>query len=163
MSNSIAHSQSILVRDFLDHVVKEIGSYLNKTTMESLLTEEPDGKLNHYDGILASLRRLYVFCDEGLDACNVILNAEEFRKAASEKTLYWIYHQCIQEFYSPKNDKWFEDSRSAYTGKNAIKFYETTPESIKKLMASLEKDFQEIREELEYYETDYRTKILQSK
>jgi hypothetical protein len=163
MSNSIVYSQSVLSKDFLEKTVKEIEEFLNSTTIQALLDEEPEGSKEYYEELLAGLRRLYVFCDEGLDACKVILSADTFRKAAAEKTLYWIYHQCIQEFYSPRNDKWFEDSRSAYTGKNAIKFYGKTPRSIEKLMASLEKDFQEVREELEYYETDYKTKIMQSK
>ncbi|MDV2887772.1 DUF3907 family protein, partial [Alkalihalophilus pseudofirmus] len=58
---------------------------------------------------------------------------------------------------------WFENSRSAYTGKNAIKFYREVPETIKQLVKSLEGEFQQIREELEYYETDYRTKMMQTK
>ena len=163
MSNSMVHSQVVMVKQFLENTVEQIGTFLNHTTIESLKEEEPNGDREYYKSLLASLRRLYVFCEEGLDACQVILNAEKFRKGAAEKTLFWVYHQCIQEFYSPKHDKWYEDSRSAYTGKNAIRFYDKTPDSLKMLIASLEKDFQDMREELEFYETDYKTKMLQSK
>lgn len=163
MSNSIVHSQTKQAKGFLEDAVDMIGDYLNSTTLDGLLAEDSTGDTEYYKVVLSSLRRLYVFCEEGLDACNVILKGEKFRKAAAEKTLYWIYHQCIQEFYSPRHDKWYEDSRSAYTGKNAIKFTSTVPASLRTLMASLEKGFQELREELEFYETDYRTKIVQSK
>jgi len=67
------------------------------------------------------------------------------------------------EFFSPKNDAWYEDSRSAYTGRNSIKFYKEVPESLRQLVKGLEGEFQRIREDLEFYETDYRTKIIQSK
>jgi hypothetical protein len=109
------------------------------------------------------LRKLLVYCEEGLDACSVILQSEPFQKATAEKTLYRIFHQCIEEFFSPKNDAWFEDSRSAYTGRNSIKFYKAVPESVQELVKGLEGEFQRVREELEYYETDYRTKMIQSK
>ncbi|MFL6517094.1 MAG: DUF3907 family protein, partial [Bacillus sp. (in: firmicutes)] len=107
--------------------------------------------------------KLIVYSEEGLDACSVILQGSPFQKGAAEKTLYKIYHQCIEEFFSPKNDAWFEDSRSAYTGRNSIKFYRNISDSIVQLVKSLEGEFQRIREELEYYETDYRTKMIQSK
>lgn len=63
------------------------------------------------------MRRLLVFCEEGQDACFVLLNSQPFRKTAAEKILYKIYHQVIAEFFSPKSDHWYENSRSAYTGK----------------------------------------------
>lgn len=163
MSNSLVQSQSIQVKDFLEQVVSEIGEFLNVTTLDQLMQETPDGNEEYLKALLSNFRRIYVFCEEGLDGCKVILSSDKFRKAAAEKMLYWVYHQCVQEFYSPRQDKWYEDSRSAYTGKNSIKFRETTPESIQQLVESLEKSFQEIREELEYYETDYKTKVIQSK
>ncbi|WP_102345721.1 DUF3907 family protein [Bacillus sp. Marseille-P3661] len=163
MSNSLVQSQSRKVQDFLEEAVSKIGGFLNNTTLDTLKTEKPEGTEEYYTALLSSLRRLCVFCEEGLDGSKVILNSETFRNGAAEKMLYWVHHHCIQEFYSPRLDKWYEDSRSAYTGKNSIKFREVVPESIQDLIRSLEKSFQEIREELEYYETDYKTKIVQSK
>lgn len=65
--------------------------------------------------------------------------------------------------FPQKSDRWYEDSRAAYTGKNSIKFHEEVPESIHAILKELESGFQAMREELEFYETDYRTKMLQSK
>ncbi|EAO51885.1 Hypothetical protein RBTH_01895 [Bacillus thuringiensis serovar israelensis ATCC 35646] len=90
----------------------------------------------------------------------VLLNSQPFRKTAAEKILYKIYHQVIAEFFSPKSDYWYENSRSAYTGKNSIVFQQTPPASLGQVMKSLEGKFQLMREELEYYETDYQTKML---
>ncbi len=162
MANTIVKSQTEEVKKFLGNTVSELEAYLNETTLSGLIKEK-DGDRNYYKMVLGNLRKLLVFCEEGLDACSVLLKNEPFPKPAAEKTLYRIYHQCIDEFFSPKNDAWFENSRSAYTGKNSIKFQGEVPESMKGIFESLESEFQRIREELEYYETDYRTKMIQSK
>jgi len=162
LSNTIVKTQIEDVSKFLTTTVVTLESFLNGTTLEGLHQEQP-AEEEYYKTILSSLRKLAVYCEEGLDACKVILQAEVFSKPAAEKTLYRIYYQCIEEFFSPKNDAWYEDSRSAYTGKNAIKFREPVAPVLSNLLISLESGFQGIREELEYYETDYRTKMLQSR
>ncbi|MCM3586455.1 YpuI family protein [Mesobacillus maritimus] len=162
MGNTIVETQIHDVKDFLGQTVSKLEGYLNETTLQGLQAEVA-GNTEYYKLILSTIRRLSVFCEEGLEACQVIHKAQPFSKVAAEKTLYRIYNYCIEEFFSPKSDAWYEDSRSAYTGKNAIKYRENVPLSLKELIVSLEEDFQRIREELEYYETDYRTKILQSK
>ena len=43
---------------------------------------------------------------------------------------------------------------------NSIVFQQTPPASVEEVMKSLEGKFQLMREELEYYETDYQTKML---
>lgn len=148
------------VRSFLDQAVLELNGFLNTHTIDHLMVEEGSKNKDYYHTLLKTLRRLSVFCDEAYDAVQVILQSEVFRKPAAEKTLHGIYHQCIMEFYAPKGDTWYEDSRAAYTGKNAIQYQDTPPYSVKTLILSLEKSFQEIREELAYYETDYRTKMV---
>ncbi|MDX8364786.1 YpuI family protein [Cytobacillus sp. IB215665] len=162
MGNSIVQTQTVEVEEFLSKTVNTLTTYLNGITIHTLLQETPENQV-YFEDILSEIRRLVVYCEEGLEACRIVLSNVPFRKAAAEKTLYKIYHQCIEEFFSPKKDLWYEDSRSAYTGNNSIRFREVPPSSIKQLLASLEKGFQTIREELEYYETDYHTKILQSK
>lgn len=162
MGNSIVQSQLEDVRSFLEKTVSTLEDFVNENTY-SMLQEEKQGDEKYYKGLLSSLRRLLVSCEEGLETCQVILNNEIFNKAAAEKTLYKIYHQCIDEFFSPKGDFWYEDSRSAYTGKNSIKFHLEVPESFVRLLKQLEGSFQSMREDLEFYETDYRTKMIQSK
>ncbi|AIM15492.1 MULTISPECIES: YpuI family protein [Neobacillus] len=162
MGNSLVQTQLNDVKEFLTQTVTVLENFLNETTI-SQLNVSNDEEHTYIKMIFSNLRKLAVYSEEGLEACSVILQSEPFQKPAAEKTLYKIYHQCIEEFFSPKNDAWYEDSRSAYTGKNSIKFYHSVPESISKLVKSLEADFQRIREELEYYETDYRTKMIQSK
>ncbi|MFC5732607.1 YpuI family protein [Cytobacillus gottheilii] len=162
MGNAIVKTQMEDVKNFLGNTVSVFEDFLNETTVSGLLSEE-QGNKDYYKQVLSNIRKLLVYCEEGLDACNIIILGEPFQKGAAEKTLYRIYHQCVEEFFSPKNDTWFENSRSAYTGKNSIRFHEPVPHSVQNLFQGLESDFQHIREELEYYETDYRTKMIQSR
>lgn len=162
MGNTIVKAQVEDIKHFLAKAIVGLEEYLNENTLSSLLEEKP-GNREYYKLLLGNIRKLLVYSEESLDACKVILQTETFPKAAAEKTLYRIYHQCIEEFFSPKSDVWFEDSRSAYTGKNSIKLRQEAPENLVRLLASLEGEFQRVREELQYYETDYRTKMMQSK
>ncbi|MDR4948452.1 YpuI family protein [Neobacillus cucumis] len=162
MGNTLVKTQLNDVKEFLTKSILTLEDFLNETPISQLNTDNEEDRA-YVKLILANLRKLVVYSEEGLEACTVLLQSEPFQKAAAEKTLYKIYHQCIEEFFSPKNDSWFENSRSAYTGRNSIKFYRNVSDKISELIKSLESDFQRIREELEYYETDYRTKMIQSK
>lgn len=162
MGNSLVETQVDDVKSFLAKTTATIEEFLNETTLSGLNLESEEDR-NYHKLILSNLRKLLVYSEEGYEACKLILQSENFPKGAAEKTLYKIFHQCIEEFFSPKNDAWFENSRSAYTGRNAIKFYRNVSENVVQLLKGLEGDFQRIREELEYYETDYRTKMTQSK
>lgn len=162
MGNTLVITQLNDVKEFLSKTIISLENFLNEKTITNLSPGNEDER-NYLKLIFSNLRKLVVFSEEGLEACTIILQSESFQKAAAEKSLYRIYHQCIEEFFSPKNDSWFEDSRSAYTGKNSIKFYKNVPDDLRQLVKSLEGDFQRFREELEYYETDYRTKMIQSK
>ncbi|NHM29064.1 DUF3907 family protein [Neobacillus terrae] len=162
MANTLVKTQLNDVKNFLEATQFKLEDFLNDTTLQQLSSGNEDDK-DYCKLILSSLRKLLVNCEDTHDACAVILGSEPFQKAAAEKTLYRIFHQCIEEFFSPKNDAWYEDSRSAYTGKNSIKFYKAVPEAVQQLVKSLEAEFQRMREELEFYETDYRTKMIQSK
>jgi hypothetical protein len=162
MGNTLVNSQLNDVKGFLSKTISTLEDFLNETTITQLHKENEEER-SYTKLIFSNLRKLIVYSEEGFDACSVIFQSEPFQKAAAEKNLYKIYHQCIEEFFAPKNDAWYEDSRSAYTGRNSIKFYRNVPDSIAQLLISLEGEFQRIREELEYYETDYRTKMIQSK
>jgi len=162
VANTLVKTQLNDVKEFLNKTINSLEDFLNEKTLTNLKPENEEER-TYLKLILSNLRKLVVYSEEGLEACKVILQSESFQKSAAEKTLYRIYHQCIEEFFSPKNDSWYEDSRSAYTGKNSIKFYKNVSDELRQLVKSLEGDYQRVREELEYYETDYRTKMIQSK
>lgn len=95
MSNLMVENQTEQVSIFLEDAINLITNYVNYHTLPSLLEETPAGNERYYKGLLASMRRLLVFCEEGQDACFVLLNSQPFRKTAAEKILYKIYHQVI--------------------------------------------------------------------
>jgi hypothetical protein len=162
MGNMIVEEQ---IDDAIKYLVKPIEClerFLNETTLNLLVSDQKD-KFDYYKIFLSQCRKILVYSEEGFEEAKLIQKATPFPKQMAEKTLYKIYHQCIEEFFSPKSDVWYEDSRAAYTGKNAICFRQEVSPSIHQLFYQLEGDFQHLREELEYYETDYKTKLLQSK
>ncbi|ADU30073.1 YpuI family protein [Evansella cellulosilytica] len=161
MGNDLVQQQLTFTMEKLEKTAEEIRGYLNSTTIDSLVQEGEGGSASDYIDILDQIRRILVFFDEGRESGYLLLRSEKFRKGAAEKTLYWIFHQCIEEFFQPKLDVWYEDSRAAYTGKNAIRFRVAVPQQLKDLVQKIEGPLQEVREELEYYETDFRTKMRQ--
>ncbi|MCR6096578.1 DUF3907 family protein [Salipaludibacillus agaradhaerens] len=160
MGNDLVKQQLELTTAQIEKASKKLREYLNEATLSKLMEDQSTSK-EDFQLILDQFRRLLVFFDEGLKSGNVLLRSENFRKGAAEKTLYWIFHQCVEEFFQPHYDVWYEDSRAAYTGRNAIRFRTEVPQEIKDLTCEIEGPLQEVREELEYYETDYRTKIKQ--
>lgn len=162
MGNMIVEAQIADVTKHLFQTVHQLENFLNETTLDSLVNGN-NLMIDYYKRVLSQCRKLLVYSEEGLEATQIIQKASPFPKSVAEKTLYKIYHQCIEEFFSPKSDVWYEDSRAAYTGKNAICFRNEVSPSIEQLFHRIEGSFQHLREELEYYETDYKTKLLQSK
>lgn len=156
----MVQSQLEEVKTVLNDSVNRISSYLNQHCLPQMLQEKGSGNKTYYTSLLKSLRRLEVFCEEAHDTVKMILKSEVFRKQAAEKTLYGIYHQCILEFFSPKGDAWYENSRAAYTGENAVTYYHEPPTSFDTLMQYLERGFQQLRDSLACYEADYQNKMV---
>ncbi|PYZ94451.1 hypothetical protein CR194_02655 [Salipaludibacillus keqinensis] len=161
MGNDLVKRQLQFTMDNMEQAAEELRSFLNEATLTNLIAEGSETSEEDFQLILDQFRRLLVFFDEGRESGNLLLRSENFRKSAAEKTLYWIFHQCVEEFFQPHFDIWYEDSRAAYTGKNAIRFRTEVPQKIKEIVKVIEGPLQEVREELEYYETDYRTKVKQ--
>ncbi|MBM7552413.1 DUF3907 family protein [Thalassobacillus pellis] len=157
MSERFIRTQLHEVGDFLEFAVTQLSDYLDYYPLNSLLEEEGSRDREYYRDLLHSLRRLEVFCKEAHDTISGLAKLEAFRKASVERTLYGIYHQCIAEFFSPKSDTWMENSRAAYTGESSIQFQQEPPRSMRVLFSKLERPFQDIRMNLEFYESDYLT------
>src|SRR5690242_17847931 len=103
MGNTLVITQLNDVKEFLSKTIISLENFLNEKTITNLSPGNEDER-NYLKLIFSNLRKLVVFSEEGLEACTIILQSESFQKAAAEKSLYRIYHQCIEEFFSPKND-----------------------------------------------------------
>ncbi|WP_171016934.1 DUF3907 family protein [Pseudalkalibacillus caeni] len=148
-SHTIARLEQ--TRILLTDIHGTMENFLNETTVTGLVESLPDADRNYYAGILSSLRRLAVFSEEGIEICNRIKKQNDFEVKA-EKALQWVFLRCVEEFFSPKGDFWYENSRAAYTGNLSIRFHFFVPDKIKDLFSTLEKPFGELREELELYQ-----------
>lgn len=104
MGHSIVRAQTQKTGEFLSMVVNTVNDYLNQTTLESLQAELPIEK-GYCCDVLSTLRRMAVFCEGGAEACRRLLMQEPFQEARAEKTLYNVYHQCIEEFFMPKKTR----------------------------------------------------------
>ncbi|APT47801.1 YpuI family protein [Bacillus safensis] len=144
---------------FLSKVAIEMSGFLNETTLSSLKRLNPEAEA-YYCDILSTLRKLAVYSEDAAAVCRKMGQQQTFPQQAAQQMLHRIYHQCIEEFFTPKKDTWYEDSRSAYTGKSSIVFYHEVSADMKQLFSSLEKDFLAMREELEYTTSHQQVKMV---
>ncbi|MFJ5965025.1 YpuI family protein [Bacillus sp. NPDC093026] len=144
---------------FLSKVATEVNVFLNEATLSSLKRLNPEAEA-YYCDILSTLRKLAVYSEDAAAVCQKMGQQHTFPQQAAQQILYRIYHQCIEEFFTPKKDTWYEDSRSAYTGKSSIVFHHEVSAGLKQLFSSLEKDFLMMREELEYTVSHHQMKMV---
>ncbi|MGJ3417281.1 YpuI family protein [Bacillus sp. Je.9.29.b] len=144
---------------FLSKVAIEMNGFLNETTLSSLKRLNPEAEA-YYCDILSTLRKLAVYSEDAAAVCRKMGQQQTFPQQAAQQMLHRIYHQCIEEFFTPKKDTWYEDSRSAYTGKSSIVFHHEVSADMKQLFFSLEKDFLAMREELEYTTSHQQVKMV---
>lgn len=143
----VMRAETEKVMMFLDRIVNRMTEYVNSTTIHSL-EKEGTSDNDYLLELLKAARRLLVFCEEGLDACRNMLNNQSYHEMQIKQLLEKVYYQCIERFFHPKNDVWYENSRSAYSNTNAIIFRKAVPPSFSKFIYSLEAEFQMIREEV---------------
>lgn len=133
--------------------------YLDEFNTRVILEENKSIKNNkeYIQQIFKQLRRMEVVFDEALLRLNYLLKTERLSQTEAEKTLFKIYHQCIMEFYSPRHDVWYEESRAVYADKMSIRFHQPPPLGLKIMFSELEPHFQYAREILDYYDTKHQT------
>ncbi|MDC3413094.1 YpuI family protein [Aquibacillus sp. 3ASR75-11] len=137
----------------LTKINEQLSHYLDEHYMEKLLHEEGSKNRAYYKEVLKALRRLEVISDEALDAVKKNLRSNCEQEQMAKKTLYGIYHKCILEFYAPKNDSWYEDSRASYTRSESIRFRNMPPRSVAQLVYTLDRSFQIMRDQFSDYES----------
>jgi hypothetical protein len=145
----------------LKKIAAQIEDYLNQVTVSSLLHSTNDGDdhelSEYYKGYLQDLRHLVVNCENTYEKLGISLRRAQFNQEFAEDSLYQTYHHCVNLFFYPKNESYEEDGRHSYTGRDAIIFKKEINPELKELTLSLSKMFEELREDLLYYETDYET------
>ncbi len=148
----------ILSEDVLTKIQSPLEDFLNYYTVPQLVSSNNQKDLEHTKYILSDMRHLLVSCENTLNKLGVVSRSKQFNKDFAEHVLYETVHLCVNKFYYPDHELYEEDGRNAYTGKDAITFTYDHHTKIKETILSLSKYFEVLREELNYYETDYITK-----
>ncbi|MBA4601484.1 DUF3907 family protein [Thermoactinomyces mirandus] len=150
-----------LTKDQLRDIRDELDHFLSYISIPQLLKNEQDQaeKVEYVREFLRDLRHLSVACEIGYEKVSLVLRRARFKPEFAEKVLSEIVHSCIYSFYYPKHEVYEEDGRYSYTNQDAIKFRHSPPEPLRKLTISLSKKFEVLRDELDYYETDYFTRL----
>lgn len=162
MNDFMVKAQVQDILSFLEDTSIQFEEYLNNNTIKKLLKQKP-GDRAYYEGLFSNLRRLLVYCEEGLDACRHVLQNDPFLKDHAERIIYKIFHKCIVEYYSPRYNLWFEDLRITYPEGSAIRFRQEPPHCFTILLRKVEGDFHSMREDLTEFENEYRHRRLLSK
>ena len=144
----------------LKRVSMEVERYLNQVTLSSLVSAsgDPEEFESYYRNYLSDLRHLLVYCENAYERLGVSLRRARFNEEFAEEVLYQVYHTCINNFYYPKGEVYDEDGRYSYTGQDAIIFRKQVTPELQQLTLSLSRVFEQMRDDLQYYETDYITK-----
>jgi hypothetical protein len=100
---------------------------------------------------------LLVFSEVSYEKLGVLLRRPNFDVDQAEKSLYEVYHQCVNAFFYPKNECYSEDGRYAYTGQDAIRFRIKPVRAARDVVLGVSSLYEELRDDLAYYESDYLT------
>jgi hypothetical protein len=145
-------------RTKLKDAVNQLEPFLNNNSLLTLTNEDQGEEAQtFYRGLLSDLRHLLVFSEVAVEKLGVLLRRPNFDTDYAERVLYEVYHQCVSAFFYPKNECYSEDGRYAYTGQDAIRFRFKPSRDSRDIVLNISKIFEELRDELAYYENDYMT------
>ncbi|OMF34207.1 hypothetical protein BK133_12860 [Paenibacillus sp. FSL H8-0548] len=158
MPNANVKSLTETTREKLKDAVSQIEPFLNNNALLQLAGDDAGEETQlFYKGLLSDLRHLLVFSEVSVEKLGVLLRRPNFDIEYAERVLYEAYHQCVSAFYYPKNECYSEDGRYAYTGQDAIRFRFKPSRDSRDIILSVSKIYEELRDELAYYENDYMT------
>jgi hypothetical protein len=145
-------------RDKLKHAIGHLETFLNQHALPQLVAEDQGNEAElFYKGLLSDLRHLLVFSEVAYEKLGVAIRRPNFDNDFAERALYEVYHQCVNAFFYPKNECYSEDGRYAYTGQDAIRFRRKPVRDARDTVLTVSKVFEELRDDLSYYESDYMT------
>lgn len=158
MSSTNVKPLSESAREKLKQAIELLETFLNANALDMLMSEEKkEEEVQFYKGFLADLRHLLVFSEVCYEKLGVLLRRPNFDHEFAERTLYEVYHNCVNAFFYPKNECYSEDGRYAYTGQDAIRFRYKPKREARNVIMNITRFYEELRDELAYYESDYMT------
>lgn len=143
----------------LKHAAEKLEVFLNQHSLPQLMEGQDEDRALFYQGFLSDLRHLLVFSEVCYEKLGVVLRRGTFDEETAEKVLYHVYHDCVNNFFYPKNESYSEDGRYAYTGQDAIRFRKKPVRPARDIVLDVTGVFEELRDDLAYYESDYLTQL----
>ncbi|MFB9280034.1 YpuI family protein [Cohnella cellulosilytica] len=145
-------------REKLKAAIDPIEQFLNHHALEQLIqhADNPDEEV-FYSGLLSDLRHLLVFSEVAYEKLGAVLRRPNLDSDLAERALYEVYHNGVNSFFYPKNECYSEDGRYAYTGQDAIRFRMKPVRAARDVILSISRVYEELRDDLSYYESDYLT------
>jgi hypothetical protein len=144
-------------REKLKAAIEQIEPFLNNNALEQLVQVEDSNSVSFYSGLLSDLRHLLVFSEVSYEKLGTLLRRPNFDNELAERILYEVYHNGVNAFFYPKNECYSEDGRYAYTGQDAIRFRIKPVRSARDVILNVSRIYEELRDDLSYYESDYLT------
>ncbi|BBI34710.1 YpuI family protein [Cohnella abietis] len=144
-------------REKLKAAIDPIEQFLNNHALEQLVQADNPDSSAFYSGLLSDLRHLLVFSEVAYEKLGAILRRPNLDNDLAERALYEVYHNGVNAFFYPKNECYSEDGRYAYTGQDAIRFRIKPIRPARDIILSISRLYEELRDDLSYYESDYLT------
>jgi len=145
-------------REKLKEAITQLEPFLNTFSLDQLMSDDKkEDEQSFYRGFLSDLRHLLVFSEVAYEKLGVLLRRPNFDTEFAQRVLYEVYHNCVNAFFYPKNECYSEDGRYAYTGQDAIRFRSKPKREARNIIMNITPYYEELRDELSYYESDYMT------
>ncbi|OXS62473.1 hypothetical protein B1A99_01005 [Cohnella sp. CIP 111063] len=144
-------------REKLKAAIDPIEHFLNNHALEQLVQNDDPDSVAFYSGLLSDLRHLLVFSEVAYEKLGAVLRRPNLDNDLAERALYEVYHNGVNSFFYPKNECYSEDGRYAYTGQDAIRFRMKPVRAARDIILSISRVYEELRDDLSYYESDYLT------
>jgi len=144
-------------REKLKAAIDPIEQFLNHHSLEQLVPNDDAENMPFYSGLLSDLRHLLVFSEVAYEKLGAVLRRPNLDTELAERALYEVYHNGVNSFFYPKNECYSEDGRYAYTGQDAIRFRMKPVRAARDVILSIARVYEELRDDLSYYESDYLT------
>ncbi|PKR78892.1 hypothetical protein CEY16_03810 [Halalkalibacillus sediminis] len=133
-------------------IESDLTDFLNHQCVDTILEDEELIDEEYIQSVLKQLRFLEVYCSEGCKALRKLKKHDHLNQEIIDKVFKGIYFKCVTEFFTPKDDLWYEDSRASYADKCSIDLQHKSGVEIEALICKIEPRFQTVREEIDYLE-----------
>ena len=143
-------SQAQKVFDELGRIENILEDFHNHHSAEHLVNGNKELRKEYIQQVIKQFRLLEAYSTQGKRAIYPFANGKNINAKNIDRILRGISVKCVDSFFSPNVDLWFEDSRASYQNKNAIDFIENPGEEINELTRKLEPIFLDLRNQLEY-------------